>query len=47
MYGGIFGDDDFIGAKTLAAILAMSDDHEHLTTFAMGVQKWSDGTEAR
>ena len=28
-------------------ILAMSDDHEHLTTFAIGVQRWSDGTEAR
>jgi hypothetical protein len=28
-------------------ILAMSDDHEHVTTFAIGVQRWSDGTEAR
>ena len=28
-------------------ILAMSDDHEHLTTFAIGMQRWSDGTEAR
>jgi hypothetical protein len=28
-------------------ILAMSDDHEHLTTFAVGVQRWSDGTENR
>jgi len=28
-------------------ILAMSDDHEHLTEFAIGVQHWSDGTEAR
>jgi len=28
-------------------VLAMSDDHEHVTTFAIGVQKWSDGTEAR
>jgi len=28
-------------------ILAMSDDHEHLTMFAIGVQRWSDGTEAR
>jgi hypothetical protein len=28
-------------------ILAMSDTHEHLTTFAIGVQRWSDGTEDR
>src|ERR1700693_4444522 len=28
-------------------VLAMSDDHEHLTMFAIGVQRWSDGTEAR
>jgi len=28
-------------------ILAMSDDREHLTMFAIGVQRWSDGTEAR
>jgi hypothetical protein len=28
-------------------VLAVSDDHEHLTMFAIGVQKWSDGTEAR
>jgi hypothetical protein len=28
-------------------ILAMSDAQEHLTTFAIGVQRWSDGTEAR
>ena len=28
-------------------VLAMSDDHEHLTEFAIGVQRWSDGTEAR
>jgi hypothetical protein len=28
-------------------ILAMSDDHEHLTIFAIGVQRWSDGTENR
>ena len=28
-------------------ILAMSDDHEHLTMFAIGVQRWSDGTENR
>jgi hypothetical protein len=28
-------------------ILAMSDDHEHLTIFAIGVQRWSDGTESR
>jgi hypothetical protein len=28
-------------------VLAMSDDHEHLTMFAVGVQRWSDGTEAR
>jgi hypothetical protein len=28
-------------------ILAMSDDHEHLTMFAIGVQRWSDGTEPR
>ena len=27
-------------------ILAMSDGHEHLTEFAIGVQRWSDGTEA-
>ena len=28
-------------------VFAMSDDHEHLTMFAIGVQHWSDGTEAR
>jgi len=28
-------------------ILAMSDTQEHLTTFAIGVQRWSDGTESR
>jgi hypothetical protein len=28
-------------------ILAMSDIQEHLTTFAIGVQRWSDGTEGR
>jgi len=28
-------------------ILAMSDDHEHLTEFAIGVERWSDGTAAR
>jgi hypothetical protein len=32
-------------------ILGMSDEHEHmsehLTMFAVGVQHWSDGTEAR
>ena len=28
-------------------VLAMSDDHEHLTMFAVPVQRWSDGTEAR
>ena len=28
-------------------ILAMSDDHEHLTEFVVAVQKWSDGTEGR
>jgi hypothetical protein len=28
-------------------ILAASDDHEHVTMFAIGVQRWSDGTEAR
>ncbi len=28
-------------------VLAMSDDHEHLTEFVVGVQRWSDGTEAR
>jgi hypothetical protein len=28
-------------------VFAMSDDHEHLTMFAIGVQRWSDGTEAR
>ena len=27
-------------------VLAVSDDREHLTMFAIGVQKWSDGTEA-
>jgi hypothetical protein len=26
-------------------VLAMSDDHEHLTEFAISVQRWSDGTE--
>ena len=28
-------------------ILAMSDAQEHLAAFAIGVQRWSDGTEAR
>ena len=28
-------------------VFAMSDDHEHLTMFAIGVQHWSDGSEAR
>jgi len=28
-------------------ILAMSDDHEHLTEFVVAVQRWSDGTEYR
>jgi len=28
-------------------ILAMSDTQEHLTTFAISVQRWSDGTESR
>jgi hypothetical protein len=28
-------------------VFAMSDEHEHLTMFAIGVQHWSDGTEAR
>jgi len=28
-------------------VLAMSDDHEHLTMFGIGVQRWSDGTENR
>ena len=28
-------------------VLAMSDDHEHLTEFAIGVERWSDGTAAR
>jgi hypothetical protein len=28
-------------------ILAMSDEHEHMTIFAIGVQQWSDGTEGR
>jgi len=28
-------------------ILAVSDDQEHLTMFAIGVQRWSDGTENR
>ncbi len=28
-------------------VLAMSDDHEHLTEFVIAVQRWSDGTEAR
>ena len=31
---------------TGSPILAMSDDHEHLTMFTIAVQKWSDGTEA-
>jgi hypothetical protein len=36
------------GANLLGSpILAMSDDHEHLTEFAIGVQRWSDGTETR
>ena len=28
-------------------ILAMSDDHEHLTEFVVAVRRWSDGTEYR
>jgi len=28
-------------------ILAASDDHEHLTTFVVVLQRWSDGTEDR
>ena len=28
-------------------VLAMSDDHEHVTSFAIGVQRWSDGSESR
>jgi hypothetical protein len=28
-------------------VLAVSDDQEHLTMFAVGVQRWSDGTENR
>jgi hypothetical protein len=28
-------------------VLAVSDDHEHLTMFAVGVQRWSDGTIAK
>ena len=28
-------------------IIAMSDTREHVTTFAIAVQRWSDGTEAR
>ena len=28
-------------------VLAMSDDHEHLTEFVVAVQRWSDGTEGR
>ena len=28
-------------------ILAMNDTREHLTTFAVAVQRWSDGTEDR
>jgi hypothetical protein len=28
-------------------VLAMSDEHEHLTEFVIGVQHWSDGTESR
>ena len=28
-------------------VLAMSDDHEHLTEFVVAVQRWSDGTENR
>lgn len=32
---------------TGSPILAMSDDHEDVTTFVIGVQRWSDGTESR
>jgi len=28
-------------------VLAVSDDHEHLTMFTIGVHRWSDGTEDR
>jgi hypothetical protein len=28
-------------------VLAMSDAQEHVTSFAIGVQRWSDGTESR
>jgi hypothetical protein len=28
-------------------IIAMSDTREHVTTFVIAVQRWSDGTEAR
>lgn len=28
-------------------IIAMSDDHEHVTTFVIAVQRWSDETESR
>ena len=28
-------------------ILAVSDDHEHVTMFSIGVHRWSDGTESR
>jgi hypothetical protein len=42
------GSDPSIWGANLpgSPILAMSDDHEHLTEFAIGVQRWSDGTEA-
>ena len=32
---------------TGSPIFAMRDDHEHVTTFVIAVQLWSDGTEAR
>lgn len=28
-------------------VMAMSDEHEHLTEFVVAVQRWSDGTEAQ
>lgn len=32
---------------TGSPVIAVSDDHEHVTTFVITVQRWSDGTEAR
>ena len=33
-------------SPTGSPILAMSDDHEYLATSAIGVQRWSGGTDA-